>query len=267
MPRAHRTQISPPASARKAWRLPGLGVRYVPGEQLTQAQRDEMFAIREANMTRVGGRGADADRAVFEARLRDSVAVLVTAGAGQLVAFYLAIEYRFEGPEGSGTVLCGDYLQALPEHRGRAALYISGAVLGLRHLLTALRGRLYMGGPYLPNSYIFTQRVTRMWCLQEPERPPQVTAMLHALGQRLGGAGFDPEQGTVPGTARPGSRRPRSEASRRLLEQYEAYNPDWLRGTELVCVGLIRPGVFVRALRIAAQRATGQRGTSALARG
>lgn len=225
-----------------------LSIHMVPGDQLTEAQIDEMWRLRRRIFALKPERDEATDRASFAKRVRIAQRNLHLRDTEGVLRGMWSVHWRLSPDERVMWAL-PEYGFLDPDHRGHPAL-VSGAGRIFLRVLWEARGRpVWLGGIGYPRTYQTIERALgRTWLLADEDAPPEAKRLLLAMHELFAADTWDRERGdiwlpTIPETVREGYVK--GESWRR----FEAACPRWEEGYALGLVAPIGFDLVVRWVR------------------
>lgn len=196
------------------------------------------------------------DLAAFTKDFRWPGFVWILREGTEVAGFFLqrGVPLTWEGEE----LLCllPEYGFLAPHLRGSPIVPLAAAALtALTVARYPLRRKFLAASTYPPGYIAFRKAVRPFWTLRDPELPAWERGLLLHLAERVAGASFRPEDGTVQMRTIPFTdRTPTSDESRRLYADYVAANPTWQEGRGLFFLFPVSAGLLVRVMTHALER-------------
>ncbi len=242
----------------------GLTAEIVRGATLKPSTLDALWSVLTDVCEFRRGADVEAERRAFTRRISESARVCILRdmrGTPQGMWTLRETVFMINGERCALFEL--DQWWVREAFRGDAAVLSSMVSVASRLARKQWRSRWFMVGVGLPTSYIFLKRwVGTVWTNHHPGAPARERELLRRYIESHLGNRWDAERGLYSSIVKPppvpGYIRER-EDTRRALEVYERYNPEWAEGWAMLCIAEINLRMLRRLLARTVKRAARRR--------
>lgn len=243
-------------------RIQGLDFQLKRGAHITQADLDEMYALRRTFMGVKPGLEAE-DRAAFMSWMSDpETFVACSKDAEGRIRVFVDSRGLLLTVEGQRYLfLAGFYVFSSPEVRGHPT-YPLGMFLMYTWLVWRHRqiSRVYFIGALYPMTFTNMARVFgyQSWMVGEKAGSQDDAAALEAAARHLYGGRWVEGERVLNMRSVPPDYVPRNDSARALLARYEAHVPRWREGYGAAGVIPLRLATVTASARVVVRRLLGR---------